>query len=371
MQTLQRVLILAARLACLPSPTAALLEGWSAWRNWYNVDMPRHHRPVLAITVIGYTLGLLAWFVLWLLVGDRLWWLALLNTAALALFLPLPLLAVVVLMRHRWRLLMVLSLPVWLFAYLYGLRFLPHTRPTISAAAPRLTAMTFNILYRNHDTQAVTTAIAAVQPDLLGLQEVTPAHARWFAETFAADYPYMVFRVDEPEAGVALLSRYPIMQVTRFALPPRNLALHAVVDVAGTPLHVLVVHLSPNRALRTLSPDIAPVAREYYQLKATEVQLVLAELREVQGPHLVLCDCNLTETSAAYAQLAAVVQDSFQEAGWGLGLTSQGPGLPLRVQRIDYIWHSPDLVIETAYVGPAAGSDHRSVVAHLRLSAKR
>lgn len=327
-----------------------------------------HHRLVLAITVCGYTLGLLTWFVLRLLVGDRLWWLALLNTAALALFLPIPLLVLVVLVRRRWSLLMILCLPLSPFAVLYGSRFLPHTPPTLSDAAPRLTTMTLNVLYRNRDTQALAAAIEAPQPDLLGLQEVTPAHARWLAETFASDYPYMAFRVDQPEAGVALLSRYPIMQATRFPLPPRNLALHAVVDVSGTRVHVLVVHLSPNRAFRTLSPDIATAARHYYLLKKAEVQLVLAELRGLEGPHLVLCDCNLTETSAAYAQLATVVEDSFQEAGWGLGLTSEGPGLPLRVQRIDYIWHSPDLVIDTAYVGPAGGSDHRSVVAQLRLS---
>lgn len=178
----------------------------------------------------------------------------------------------------------------------------------------------------------------------------------------------MAFRVDGPEAGVGLLSRHPIVEVTRFDLPPRNLALHAVVEVEGTLLHVLVVHLSPNRALSTPPPHTAAVARLSYALRAAEVQRVLDELRDVTGPRLVLCDCNMTETSAAYAHMATVLRDSFHEAGWGLGLTSEGPGVPLLVQRVDYVWHSPELTAETARVGPAGGSDHRPVVARLALA---
>lgn len=142
------------------------------------------------------------------------------NTAALALFVPLPLLGAVALLRRRWRLLSLLLVPALLGAQLYGARFWPRVRPAVPASTPRITAMTFNVLYRNRDDDALRTAIPSIGGDLVGLQEVTPKRARWLATTFAAAYPYMAFRVDGPEAGVALLSRYPIIEVTRFALPP-------------------------------------------------------------------------------------------------------------------------------------------------------
>lgn len=131
---------------------------------------------------------------------------------------------------------------------------------------------------------------------------------------------------------------------------------------------MLVVHLSPNRALRTPPPHTAAVARRSYMLRAAESQRVLDELRDVTEPRLVLCDCNMTETSAAYAAMTTELRDSFHEMGWGLGLTSKGPGMPLLVQRVDYVWFSPELTVETAIVGSGGGSDHRPVVARLALT---
>lgn len=78
---------------------------------------------------------------------------------------------------------------------------------------------------------------------------------------------------------------------------------------------------------------------------------------------LVLCDCNLTDTSEAYATLRAGLHDSFAEAGWGLGLTMllSQPHIP--AQRYDYIWHTDELVALSAQVGADGGSDHLLLLA--------
>lgn len=325
-------------------------------------------RSALPICALGYTLGLSAWFGLRLLIFDGRWWLAILNTIALMLFVPLPLLAAAILARRRWRLLPILLIPALLFAQIYGARFLPRSRPTIPEPSHMLTVMTLNVLYRNRDTAALRAAIMDVQPHVLGVQEATPAQARWLADALASEYPYRAFRVGPGESGTALLSRYPISSVEQIAEPPRRLGLRAVLDVAGTPLHVVVVHLSPNRSLRTPPPNTPDAARRYYALKSREVERVIAMARG-DAPSLVLCDCNLTETSQAYAQLAASFRDSFHEAGRGLGLTSQLLDVPVLVQRIDYIWHAPEIVVDAAWVGPNGGSDHRSVIARLAIPA--
>jgi endonuclease/exonuclease/phosphatase family metal-dependent hydrolase len=44
--------------------------------------------------------------------------------------------------------------------------------------------------------------------------------------------------------------------------------------------------------------------------------------------------------------------------------------LPLRpVARIDYIWCTPGIAVEAAWLGPDAGSDHLPVLARIRLPA--
>jgi endonuclease/exonuclease/phosphatase (EEP) superfamily protein YafD len=98
-----------------------------------------------------------------------------------------------------------------------------------------------------------------------------------------------------------------------------------------------------------------------------EVARLEQELHAVRGAALLLCDCNLTDTSQAYAQLATFLSDSFREVGWGFGHSSFGQRAPYLAQRIDYVWHSEGLVALEAFIGPDGGSDHRPVIARLAL----
>ncbi|HSM80067.1 MAG TPA: endonuclease/exonuclease/phosphatase family protein [Nodosilinea sp.] len=81
---------------------------------------------------------------------------------------------------------------------------------------------------------------------------------------------------------------------------------------------------------------------------------------------ILLCDCNMTDTSQTYAQLRSQLTDSFQQAGWGWGHTLRLGAIPWPVQRLDYVWHTADLRSLSARVGDSGGSDHYPVVVTLR-----
>ncbi len=305
------------------------------------------------------------WLLLRLVFFDTIWWLALLNTVALYLFLPLPILLGLAIIRRRWRVLPALALPVASFAWLFGALFLPPWPLAPPPMTTSLSVMTFNLLYRNRDTAAISAAIGSTHPDLIGVQELSTPQMTTLRELLRDDYPYAQFHTSEHEAGVGLFSRFPITAATSFPLPPRNLALHATVLVSHTPVHVLVVHLSPNRALGTPLLALGSMATSHYATQANEIASIQQELQPIHAPILLLCDCNLTETSQAYASLAVRLQDSFREIGWGLGHTY--PAGPLPLQRYDYIWHSAQFVAVGVEIGPAGGSDHLPVIAHLGL----
>jgi endonuclease/exonuclease/phosphatase (EEP) superfamily protein YafD len=94
---------------------------------------------------------------------------------------------------------------------------------------------------------------------------------------------------------------------------------------------------------------------------------------------VVLGDFNMTPRHPAHARLrAAGLVDAFAVAGTGSGWTlptrigrsarfdHRLQGLRLRpVARVDYIWCTPLLRPEAAWLGPDAGSDHLPVVARL------
>src|SRR5581483_5254308 len=106
-----------------------------------------------------------------------------------------------------------------------------------------------------------------------------------------------------------------------FPLPPRNLSLPAVLDFARNPLDVIVVHLQPSR-LGVPIDQLPGAATTFYAFRQAELAVIEREVRGAHGPLVLLCDCNMPDTSEGYQRMSALLVDSFREAGWGLGLTS-------------------------------------------------
>jgi vancomycin resistance protein VanJ len=141
-----------------------------------------------------------------------------------------------------------------------------------------------------------------------------------------------------------------------------------MVNIKGEPVHVFVVHLSPNNLFNYPISEFVSLAKERYARRAAEVVRLQDEISGLKEPVLLMCDCNLTDTSEAYTHLDTFLKDSYREAGWGLGHTLQPPHVPFPIQRIDYVWHSDDFMAIEAYVGQNGASDHLPIVAKLRIN---
>jgi endonuclease/exonuclease/phosphatase (EEP) superfamily protein YafD len=141
--------------------------------------------------------------------------------------------------------------------------------------------------------------------------------------------------------------------------------------VNGERLHVVVAHLSPNHLFKNPAIGLETAASAAFARRTAEIAFLREELHSLSEPALLLCDCNLTDTSQAHAELGAFLADSFREAGWGLGNTNYASTIPFPMQRIDYIWHSAGLIAIAAEVGQAGGSDHLPVVVRLRFFSRQ
>jgi vancomycin resistance protein VanJ len=274
---------------------------------------------------------------------------------------------------RRWLLVGVQLPGILAFALLYGDLLWPTGAATIPSAEPDLTAATYNIISSTSNPQRVTDVIAALDADLVGIQELGPAHAEKFALDLAGRYPYQALHPGLPVHGVGLLSRYPIVEeeVIR-PLPDSMLYLRAVVDLDGKPITVYVVHPPPpQRVLTPISYDDARRDTEIAILHDTYLQ-------NETGPLLVMGDFNMSDQSDAYRQMDALLHDAFREVGHGLGFTfpdqikSRLRLIPLLL-RIDYVWYNDHFfTVWRAYVGADGGtSDHRPVVAELSLQGAR
>jgi vancomycin resistance protein VanJ len=206
------------------------------------------------------------------------------------------------------------------------------------------------------------------------LQEVSPDLAEALPQ-LGDRYPYLALHpTPGGYAGSAVLSRYPLSGDVAFPLVEgAHLFQRVVIDVRGTEIHLLNVHLQPPRlpVRRGGSRILVPSGYDT-STQDRELERLFREMEKLKGLMVVVGDFNMTDQSPGYRAIAGKLEDAYREAGWGFGHTFpdmevRSIATPLPVVRIDYVFHSPDMAAHRAYVGDRGGPNHRFLVAELWL----
>ncbi|MFD9405868.1 endonuclease/exonuclease/phosphatase family protein [Streptomyces sp. NPDC059989] len=209
--------------------------------------------------------------------------------------------------------------------------------------------------------------LRALRADVIGLQEVDVhwgARSRWLDVagelggrlgmhvSFAP-----IYRIDGRAFGVAVLSRHPVAaarnhRITRLSTqdPGRGPAPapgfgEVVVRVRGVPLRVYVTHLDHRADPAVRVAQVADMRR------------IMA--RGGGGPYVLLGDFNAPPPARELAPLWRELTDA--EPG-GSTYPARNP-----VKRIDYVAVSAGVRVHGAAVADTLASDHRPVLADLRL----
>ena len=227
--------------------------------------------------------------------------------------------------------------------------------PVADCNGPAVTVVTANVRYRNGDRQAFVDWLARNPADVVVVQELTSAWAEQLGGL--VDYPYGQLLVREDPYGIAVLSRRPPGSVRPADFAGDGLpSLVAQLEIGGRTLMILGLH--------THWPLLPRLARA----RDESLHRVAKLIRDEGLPAVALGDLNLTPYSPVYARFLgeAGLRDAMDGHGWKP--TWQAGFWPLAL-RIDHVLVSPGLCVEHAEVGPDIGSDHRPVIARLRLPA--
>ena len=327
-------------------------------------------RRIASAFVFAYTALLVGWVIAHKLIGDGFWLLALINSFAVYLFAPLPLVALVTILVRRRELWGALLIVVSLFVALFGSALLPPS-PVVQAdaEAPSLTVMTYNVLVSTPDATPIADNILDANADVVAFQELTPWLARQLEQEIGTLYPHRTPVHTACRADVAVWSRYPL-QVEPADLDVTCRVRSVVIDFEGHAVRVINIHAWSFTGL-----DRTSIERSF-RWRKEQIDLVLDTIDGRPEPLVLLGDLNSTPTHEVYRLLAANLTDAYREAGWGLGHTFPATGsrfrgipYPDRLVRIDHIFHSAQWRTEDAWVSGWDGfSDHRAVVARLRLA---
>lgn len=307
------------------------------------------------------------YFVFHALSGSDLWFIDALGFVLPLLFIPSIVLFPLALWYHHRNFSLLAAIPPVLFIITYGHLYMP--RLLVSTARPTLTVMAHNALYSNTDADQIIAIIETHQPDVMGFSELNISVSQELVRRISGDYPYYYF-----DKGYGIFSRYPIHEFTTFEMSEtewsNSRAQKFVLDFDGH--RVTLIHAHPYTvpielkkfSLFGVKLGLPLALNNSY--RDADVEGVLSKIEQVDGPLIVMGDFNLTDQQNDYKELTRDLLDAHRESGWGLGLTfTRFRPLGIPMWRIDYVFHSSDMVALHTTLGDFGGSDHKPVIVEL------
>lgn len=317
-----------------------------------------NHQYLSSIVALGWTalVVMLLWLGLFVWTGEQFLivrWISYLLPWESLFFL---LMALLIAFTTKRRLLpgLMLGLAVLMF-----LPFLPQFIPSTIAVSPDQNiykVMTYSKMGRNHDMQAVARVIRNEQPDILFVQEISEEESSQLLELISTSYDKKIFWLAHPYFGL-IVSRFP---VTAEAVAKGASILAARIELPETSLAARNVHLQKSM--------------NHTKAQYTMVNQLANHCAAVTDPLIVAGDFNATIINYPYVRMAQLLDNAYEQAGFGFGFTFPSParrvGMLTPLMRIDHIFVSQHFTVHEAYVVDDAGeSDHYPVVA--KVSIKR
>jgi endonuclease/exonuclease/phosphatase family metal-dependent hydrolase len=263
------------------------------------------------------------------------------------------------------------------------------TGPTSATAAtppPSLRVMTFNIQHGlngdgKYDLKWAIDTIAALNPDIVGVQELTRNHpsyncddqpariaqgltaatGRTWSYIYKAEWTTAVkdCKGDTPETeGNGFFAPYPIPESGSVSLWNGRNALKTILR-AGRGLPIITTHLQSG-LLPENSSD-----------RMRQLDTLLPWSAGQGASRILVCDCNANPESPEYQQLHAMYRDAWADALAAGTAKGRMDGITHKHSRIDYVFYVPgdalELVsmenVETPALIGVEASDHRPQLA--------
>jgi len=269
------------------------------------------------------------------------------------------------------------SLVIFLLSALFGIRRAssfgppPSARPTSQPTVPdHLKVLTFNILQGKAGIRRIAKLIDAQRPDIVFLQEVCrPAcdrngidQAAFIARKLGGLHVVSATTLgfaNKQTRDPAILSRLALRdaRAIRGKHGGRIFGLLATLDTSGRPLHLLCVHTTSTTRLTV--DDIIKSSK----VRMAQITDLLAVVKGLDGDVIIAGDFNAADWMPEYHAITRQWTD--------FGLVTQASKLSYPSYRpkvrIDYVFGRGRFEAASYRVLDARVSDHRPVVAELRL----
>ena len=278
-----------------------------------------------------------------------------LNALTPFLFLPAWPVAVAAGLARRWAL--------FATALVVALAHVAFVAPELAARSPLPAAVpgvravrlvNANVYFGNERPGGIAEEIRASRPDVVFLQESTPAIVEALDATGALEeLPHRLAVPRNDPSGGLLAARWPLIDQEVVELQGGPVLLRATVETEGGPLRLYAVHV------------VAPFGGGRHPW-IEQMGGIADAVRTERLPVLMAGDFNATWGHRAFRRLLdAGLTDAAAARGRPFQMTwRQGGRLP-PLTRIDHVLTTDGLAVVAIRTGQGRGSDHRPIVADI------
>ncbi len=214
-----------------------------------------------------------------------------------------------------------------------------------------------NVWWQRGESDPIARSIDASDADILVLQEVWPSLLDELAAhpLLTGDYRYRASEPSDQDVnGLAVWSRFPISEAALEQLDDSTPVLRTTIEGPTGPFRLGAIHVtSPTSGAGTAAWD---------------QQLDQLSRADTSSPALLVGDFNATDD---HEQFRAILESGWTDAhgpkGCGLDATWPNARIWPTVLRLDHVLATEHFEVLAMDVGDNATSDHRPVIATLRL----
>ena len=227
---------------------------------------------------------------------------------------------------------------------------------TASIAVPRqeqgevsFSILSANVYFENRDVRPLQAWLLQERPDAAVLLEITSDYAAGLKSL--VDYPYQHIVAEQEPFGLALISRYPLLETHTIRDSEGIAHIESQVQLPGQPIGLMAFHTMP------------PLSQHYHQIRNDQLRILARHAQMSAFPTLIAGDINATPWSSAFSLVdryglrrATGLAPSWPSIGHGLF------GIP-----IDHVIATPHWRVISEKLGPNIGSDHYPILVRLGL----
>lgn len=211
-----------------------------------------------------------------------------------------------------------------------------------------------NVLSRNTQYERLLDLIEVEQPDVIVLQEISPAWAAAL-QSLQQAYPHTQIEARDGNFGIALLSRFPLTSIDVIESPPLLYpTIVADVAIGERSLHLVTAH------------PMIPLGGEFFAARNTQFKSLPELLGSNSDAKLLVGDLNASMWDVHYRSLEQA--SGLRNARAGFGIIPTWPTyMPFAMIPIDHVLVSDAISVKEIRSGSRIGSDHLPLVVTVTL----